>query len=136
MVDKNEESFLDLGTNLDDVPELSTVPAGEYELCIEDLRITTSEKGRFLIARFSLEGMENMKTISNPFRLPEADMALKDQQRCLRGLKHFYSAFDIPGDSTMVFAEQVGKRGYAMLGEEEDAKYGKQNRINSFSLKK
>ena len=133
---RTEESFLDLGTNLDDIAEATTVADGEYQIQITDLGITESEKGKYLIPKFDVVGVESSKTFTNPLRIPDDTMDAKEKQRRLRALKHFYKCFDIPGTGQIVFSEQIGKTGWAVLGETEDAKYGKQNRVVSFSVRK
>jgi hypothetical protein len=131
-----DESFLDLGTNLDDVPDVVTVPGGEYQLQITDLGITETEKGKFLIPKFEVVGVSNAKTVSHPLRIPDKSMDQKDTERRQRAIKYFYKAFDINTSGPVNFVEQIGKTGYAVLDESEDPKYGKQNNVRSYSVAK
>jgi hypothetical protein len=133
----NDESFLDLGTNLDDVPDVTTVPEGEYQLQISDLGITETEKGKFLIPKFGIVGMPDTKTISHPLRIPDPNkMEDKELNQRKRAIKYFYKAFGIPTEGPVVFAEQVGKTGYATLREDDDPKYGRQNSVRAYSVPK
>ena len=133
---QDETTFLDLGTNLNDVPDLTTAVGGEYELRIVDLGITTTEKGKFLIPRLEIVGQPLSKEITAPLRIPDESMDEKERNRRLRGLKAFYKAFGVNEAGPVVFNDQLGKTGWATLDESEDAKYGKQNNVRQWLAKR
>jgi len=131
-----EESFLDLGVNLDDVPDLTTVAGGEYQLQIVDLGITETEKGKFLIPRLEIMGKPNTKEVTAPLRIPDSSMNEKEQARRHRNIKAFYKAFGISTSGPVVFNDQIGKTGWVTLDESEDPKFGKQNQARQWLSKK
>jgi len=131
-----EESFLDLGVNLDDVPDLTTVAGGEYQLQIVDLGITETEKGKFLIPRLEIMEKPNTKEVTAPLRIPDSSMNEKEQARRHRNIKAFYKAFGISTSGPVVFNDQIGKTGWVTLDESEDPKFGKQNQARQWLSKK
>ena len=133
---ETEATFLDLGTNLDDVPDLVTVAGGEHEMRIIDLGITVTEKGKFLIPRLEIMNNPLAKEVSAPLRIPDETMNEKDKNRRMRNLKAFYKCFGINTAGPVQFNEQIGKTGWVTLDESEDAKYGKQNNVRQWLIKR
>ncbi len=131
-----EESFLDLGVNLDDVPDLTTVPAGEYEVAISDMGTTTTEKGKYLIVRMEHTKAGSFRDITAPLRVPEESMNDKDKARYQRQHKAFRHCFGIPTAGPLVYNDHIGKRGWVTLDESDDPKYGKQNNVRQWLAKR
>lgn len=132
-----ESSFLDLG-NLDDVAELTTKPLGEYELQLTNLEQGVSkEKGnKYLRADLDVIGEPDTKSIIHIMMLPKEGDAEKQRKSRLRAIKHFYNAFGIPTDgSIVIYANYIGRTGWAILDEEDNDQYGKRNRVKQFTSK-
>jgi len=131
--EKEEESFLDLGEDLDEIPDLSTVADEDYEL-----RLVTFEKrpgkakGPFLFTEYELVGMPDTKIVRHVMMLATAKDSERKAKNRKRAIKYFYKCFNIPTSGPVVFADYVGNSGWATLTEETDPVYGKQNRIARF----
>lgn len=127
------ESFLDLGEDLNDIPDLVTVADEDYEL-----RMVTFEKrpgkgkGPFLFTEFELVGQPDTKIIRHVMMLPTAQNAERQQKNRKRAIKYFYKCFGIPTAGPVTYADYVGNTGWATVTEETDPTYGKQNRIARF----
>jgi len=132
----NESSFLDLG-NLDDVPDLGTVPDGtEAQLQISSLEVRSQKPekgtGKFVMATFDIVGEPNTKRISHVMMLPAEGDDEKKRNSRLRAIRTFYEAFAIPTSGQVNMEDYVGNTGWAILAEEEDKDYGMQNRVRKF----
>ncbi len=130
------ESFLDLG-NLDDVPELGTVPDGtECQLQIMSIEVRQQKPergtGRFLMVSFDIVGEPNTKRVSHVMMLPTENDDEKKRNNRLRAIKAFYEAFAIPTSGQINLEDYIGNVGWAILSEEEDKDYGMQNRVRKF----
>ena len=129
------ESFLDLGEDLNDIPDLSTVVDEDYELRIVTLeRRPGKAKGPFLFAEFELVGLPDTKIVRHVMMLPTDKDSERQAKNRKRALKYFYKCFDIPTSGPVVFADYIGSSGWATLTEESDPKYGKQNRVARFRV--
>lgn len=134
------ESFLDLGEDLSNVPELVTVEPGERELRIIEVTKGTSKKtdkngnpsGDYLQARFEILGEPNAKTVSHVMMLPRAVDDERTVMNKKRSVKAFCEAFHIPLNGPIVFNECAGLTGWAILDESESQEYGKQNNVKRF----
>lgn len=128
-----KESFLDLGEDLDEIPDLSTVADEDYELRLVTLeRRPGKAKGPFLFAEFEITGQPDTKIVRHVLMLPTAKDSERQQKNRKRALKYFYKCFGMPSVGPVVFADYVGNTGWATLTEETDPVYGKQNRIARF----
>lgn len=129
----DQGSFLDLGEDLDDIPDLSTVVDEDYELRLVTLeKRPGKKKGPFLFTEFEIVGQPDTKIIRHVLMLPTANDSERQQKNRKRALKYFYKCFSIPTSGPVVFADYIGNAGWATLTEEEDPTYGKQNRIARF----
>ena len=136
-----EESFLDLG-NLEDVPELTTVVDGEYELQLTSLEVGESGQqskhpgDKYLMAKVDVVGKPTSKSIVHVMMLPTERDGEKQKLSRLRAIKNFYKAFKIPTSGPIEFNSYIGNTGWALLREEEsdDPQYGMQNRVRRFSV--
>lgn len=128
------ESFLDLG-NLDDVPDLGTMPDGsECELILKSIEVRDSQKtgGKFIMAIFDIVGEPNTKSINHVMMLPTEKDDEKKRNTRLRAVRTFYEAFNIPTSGQINVSDYVGNTGWGILAEEEDSQYGMQNRVRKF----
>ncbi len=123
-------SLLDL--NLENVPELSTVPEGEYTLVCRSAEVKTSQNtgGQYISLRYEIVGEPDALPVYHVVMLPtpEDDDAKRNWR--LRQLKRLFESHgcDISQPDP---EELVGKEVQAMLVVEED-EYGPQNRIKRF----
>jgi hypothetical protein len=134
---EDESSFLDLG-NLDDVAELTTKPLGEYELQLANLEQGAGKDSgkKYLRADLDIIGEPDTKSVTHIMMLPTAEDPEKQRRSRLRAIKHFYNAFGIPTDGTVViYANYIGRTGWAILDEENSEQYGKRNRVKQFTSK-
>ena len=134
-VDQEEElsSFLDLGEDLNDIPDLSTVPDEDYELRMVTLeRRPAKKKGPFLFAEFEILEQPDTKIVRHVLMLPTNQDTERQKKNRKRALKYFYKCFNLPPSGPVVFADYIGNTGWATLTEETDPVYGKQNRIARF----
>ncbi len=133
-------SHLDLGEDLSDVPEMHSVPKGEYQLQLLEAGVQNQKPekgtGRFIIARFDVATDPSAKTITHVMMLPDGNQKEKTNNLRKLGIKEFYETFNIPLTGEVDFEDYVGNVGWALLKEEETEEYGMQNRINRFIPKK
>jgi len=132
-------SFLDL--NLQDVPELTALPEGEYELRLNKLELRTVNNSastyngaQFLLCSFEVPSEPTSKGISHTLFLPRDVDDEKTRNNRLRGIKTFCEAFGIDFSHGLDLDEisSSAATGWALLKIEEDAEYGEQNRIRRF----
>jgi len=130
---EDEESFLDLGEDLDDIPDLSTVVDEDYELRLVTLeRRPGKEKGPFLFTEYEIIGQPDTKIIRHVMMLPREQDSERQKKNRKRAIKYFYKCFGINTAGPVVYADHIGSTGWVTLSEEDDPKYGKQNRIVRF----
>lgn len=130
---EEQESFLDLGEDLDNVPDLTTVADEDYELRLVTFeRRPGKKKGPFLFTEFEIVGQPDTKIIRHVLMLPTDNDPERQKQNRKRAIKYFYKCFSIPTAGPIVYSEYIGNTGWATLLEETDPTYGKQNRIARF----
>lgn len=130
-----QESFLDLGEDLEDIPDLTTVPDEDYELRLVTLeRRPGKEKGPYLFSEMELVGQPDTKIIRHVMMLPSVKDPERKAKNRKRAIKYFYKCFGIPTAGSVVFAEYIGNTGWATLTEETDPQYGPQNRVARFRV--
>lgn len=127
-------TFLDLGEDLDDIKDLSTVPEEDYELRLITFERRQKTKGPYLFVEAEIIGQPDTKIVRHVMMLPAANDDERKKQNRKRSLKYFYKAFGIPTAGPIVFADYVGATGWATLTEETDPTYGPQNRIGRFRV--
>lgn len=134
VVDENlDESFLDLGEDLDAIPDLSTVADEDYELrLITFEKRPAKKKGPFLFIECEIVGQSDTKIIRHVLMQPTPSDTERQAKNRKRAIKYFYKCFGIPTSGPVVFADYIGNTGWATLLEETDPVYGKQNRIARF----
>ncbi|MDI6785085.1 MAG: hypothetical protein QMD92_00090 [bacterium] len=132
-VEEKDESFLDLGIDLDDVPDLSTVPDEDYKLRLVTFeKRPAKKKGPFLFTEFEIADMPDTKIVRHVLMLPQDSDPIRQQKNRQRAIKYFYKAFDIPTSGPIAYADYIGNTGWVTLTEETDPTYGKQNRVARF----
>lgn len=89
-------SFVELGTNLDDVKDKEVVPEGEYGLVIEDAKYTVKEGKHNVNVRLSVEGMPMARSVFHNISLPNAEDEAGKRETKLLFLKRFLEKFKIP----------------------------------------
>ncbi len=88
-----EESFLELTEDLSGVPELSSVPDGDYEVRLLSLeRRPGREKGPFIYAEFEIISVPNAKTVRHVIMLPKETDDPKVKNRRMLSLNHMFQA--------------------------------------------
>lgn len=129
-------SYLDLGDDLNEVPDEKSVPGGEYEVRLVDLSIAATQKDatrQQLVVLLEVIGDPLAKTIYHYIRLPKESDPPRDAMRMKRARKYFYQAFGIPLAGKVVFQDYIGNTAWVTLTEQSDPQYGTQNRISRFS---
>lgn len=118
--------------DLDNVPELTAVPAGEYEVCIiEASDYVGKESGKQSIrVVFEILNEPNAQNVYHYIGLPNSDDDEKVANSKLRRAKQFLQAFDLSSDDD--YAEWVGRMSWALLGIEDDRNGEARNRIVNF----
>jgi hypothetical protein len=123
--------------NLDDVPDLGTVPDGteaNLQIISLELKQQKPEKGtgKFIMVGFDIIGEPNTKRITHIMMLPAEGDDEKKRNYRLRSIRTFYEAFAIPTSGQVNLGDYVGNAGWAILAEEESEGFGMQNRIRKF----
>jgi hypothetical protein len=133
-------SYVDLGVDLDTVPEQHAVKAGEHPLQLLKAEIKTQKPekgtGKFIQATIEVTDDPNSKLITHVMMMPTADDNQRKINARLRAIGDFYKAFGIPSAGPVNLEEYVGNQAWGNLTEEEDPQYGMQNRIKNFVLGK
>lgn len=134
--EENASTMLDLGVNLDDVPDQHALGDGEYKLRLNNLELRNrkepNESEQFLFAQLDFDEDPNSKSISHVMMLPTKNDKPKQVQSRLRAIKAFYKAFQIPGTGRVIFNDYIGNSGWATVVKENDEKYGEVNRVRAF----
>lgn len=125
-------SFLDL--NLNDVPSLDAVEAGEYEVRIVEVEIKTSKNtgGEMILCRLDIPSEPASKDLTHVMMLPTAADDEKKKVRRLQAIKEFCDAFGIDYSKGLSLHNPEGLTAWAILGIEETDEYGRQNRVKRF----
>lgn len=118
--------------DLDNVPELAAVPAGEYEVCIiEAGDYVGKESGKQSIrVVFEIMNESNAQNVYHYISLPNSDDDEKVANSKLRRAKQFLKAFDLSSEDD--YAEWTGRISWALLDVEDDRNGEARNRITSF----
>jgi hypothetical protein len=130
-------SFLDL--NLDEVPDIRTVKGGdEYRLKVASAEIKESrgEKTagqKMLALRFDIVDEPDTSPVFDYMMLKSANEDEERNNQRLRRVKEFIQALGWDPAQGFNIEELVGEECFAILSEEDDPNYGKQNRIQRFS---
>ena len=131
-----DNTELDLGVNLDEVPAQHAVPGGEYQLCLvsSEIKQQKPEKGdgKFIQASFEVVGDPDSKLINHVMMLPNASDDDRKKNARLRNIGDFFKTCSIPSTGKVNLAAYNGNFGFAILIIEDGGEYGEQNRIRRF----
>lgn len=123
--------------DLDNVPELSAVAEGEYEVRILDAGDHVSKTSGQNMIRLVLEiqGEPDAETIYHYVTLPQFDDDERRKNGKLRRIKEFLSAFGF--DKQSDYADWIGATGWALIGSEMDDRTGApRNNVKRFIASK
>lgn len=133
---ESNDTELDLGVNLDDVPAQHAVPGGEYQLCLVNAEVKNQKPekgdGKFIQASLEVVGYPNSKLINHVMMLPSQNDEDRKKNARLRNIGDFYKAFGIPTVGKVNLASYFGNFGYGILTVEDGNEYGEQNRVKRF----
>lgn len=135
MVDEQEISYVELTEDLADIPDETTKPDGEYQVQLVTFELATSKNDpnrQMFHLQLEVVGEPLVKTIGHWLLIPNDSDDEKSVLRRKRAQRSFFEAFDIPTSGRIEFEEHIGKTGWAILVEEENKEYGKQNRVRRF----
>ena len=107
----------------------STLPGDQqYELQVTRTEIN-GEKSYIAVQLDAVGADPFTKSIRHMIFLPKADDDDKKRNNKLYGYKQFCQAFGIEGEDRKNPEIWIGKTGYAILGEEDNPPYGRQNTL-------
>ena len=123
--------------DLENVPELSAVAEGEYEVRIMDAGDHVSKTSGQNMIRVVLEivGEPEAETLYHYITLPQFDDDERKKNGKLRRIKEFLSAFNL--DQQSEYPEWIGLTGWALIGSETDERTGDpRNNVKRFIASK
>jgi hypothetical protein len=123
--------------DLENVPELSAVAEGEYEVRIMDAGDHVSKTSGQNMIRVVLEivGEPEAETLYHYITLPQFDDDERKKNGKLRRIKEFLSAFNL--DQQSEYPEWIGLTGWALIGSETDERTGApRNNVKRFIASK
>lgn len=118
--------------NLDEIPEVSALPAGEYEVVIqkaEDYVGKTSGKQSIRVL-LDVPDEANADTIFHYIALPNSEDTEKTRNNKLRRLKEFLKAFDLSQDDD--YNDWVGHKSWSLVKQETDQDGNPRNSVQRF----
>lgn len=130
-------SFVEI--NLNDAVEPQTVGEGQYTVRVTDRAVANPDKS-FIRVMLSIEnsGREFPAPISHPIFCPKEDDDKVKFNNKLRSIKTFCKAFGITFETgtmeELANLIEPGMEATALLTEEDDEKYGPQNKVRRFIL--
>lgn len=125
-------SILDI--NFNDVPEISAVPEGEYQVSVLDAEMKEKDDGetRYLVLRFEVVGKPDaLDIVHSQFIARKGDTEKRRIQR-LNTLRKMLKCLGVATDGPIQLENLLSKTGWVVLSEEENPEYGRQNRIKQF----
>jgi hypothetical protein len=122
-----------------DVFEETLLPNGEHELVILKMHIEKSkstEGRKMLHVVFESTQDDKARELHDYMLFENAALGDSPKQINRRKLRrqHFYQAFGIDPSAGVSCTEAAGLTGYAVITTQDDAKFGKQNRIKDYSV--
>jgi hypothetical protein len=126
-------SFI-LDVETQNAPEFKSLPDGtEAELRIVKAEMKNSGKGDpALVLRFDIPAEPYSKDINFWIMLPKNGDDEKTVAQKQNRLKTLKAAFKLAPVGPLSAEDMEGAKGWAILGEEESAEYGSQNRVKRF----
>lgn len=129
-------SFINEDTS--NVPELASVPEGEYEVRLLSAIVRNSKKGDPMIeAKIDIPAEPTSDDIYHYIMLPTNGDNEKQAIRKKQNLRDFKSAFGMPQSGQIDLDDYVGNLSWAIISEEENDQTGKMNnRVKRFVIAK
>jgi len=110
--------FIDLGANLNDLPEQNPVPEGNYDLIVEGSKL--KPENMCISVWLTIAGEPEAETVFHNLSLPKNDDEDEKKINKLRFLKAFMQKFSIPyGDNGFNEEDLIGARANCHLIQEE-----------------
>ena len=138
------ESFLDLGENLNDVPDLILIEDNTEarvrltKAIVKDSKTTAGN--RYIEAYVVADDFPNSPAIRIMMMLPSADSDAKQKMDRLRSIKDFCTAFGVQQAGTKLMLEAAVASqpwAWAIIGiEKGEGEYKDKNRIKRFVVKR
>uniref|UniRef100_A0A6M3JCG2 DUF669 domain-containing protein n=1 Tax=viral metagenome TaxID=1070528 RepID=A0A6M3JCG2_9ZZZZ len=125
-------SFINEDTS--NVPDLASLPEGEYEVRLLAAEVKNSKKGDPMIeAKLDVPSEALSDDIYHYIMLPTSNDDEKRKIRKLQNLRDFKVAFNMPPTGQVDLEQFVGEKSWALLTEETNDQTGKtNNRIKRF----
>ena len=129
-------SFI-IDTDTTNVPELTSVAAGEYEIRFVRAEQKNSKAGDPMIEIiFDIPSEPLSKDIFHYIMMPLASDSEKQKVQKLGNLKALKAAFNLPQAGPVNGDDLVGLKTWAILNETDSEQYGKSNSIKKFVVSK
>jgi hypothetical protein len=136
------ESFLDLGENLNDVPDLILIEDNTEarvrltKAIVKDSKTTAGN--RYIEAYVVADDFPNSPAIRHMMMLPSETSDAKQKMDRLRAIKEFCTAFGIQQAGTRIMLEAgATKQPWAIIGiERGEGEYRDKNRIKRFTAER
>ncbi len=122
-----------IDTNFADVPDLTSVKPGEYQLIVDSCeeKESKSSGNPMIMCRLVIQNETTAKDITHVMMLPTAEDDEKTKIIKNGRIKAFMEALGLPLNGFNP-ADAVGRPCWALLAEEETPDFGKQNRVQRF----
>ena len=124
-----------LDVETENAPVFTTLPDGsEVELRVVKAEVKNAKTtgAPMLALRFDIPSDPYTKDINLNIMLPDKDDDEKTSAQKKNRLKDFKHAFGLPPAGPLTEEDIERSKGWAILGEEESAEYGKQKKIKRF----
>lgn len=132
----NDTTFVNLG--LDDAKELKSVPAGEYQLRVVEATIGHSDKtgGDYLKLRLEILNEPFTKDLSYFMMFPTPQDDPKKANNRKLAVRNAIQACGLDTSKGFNPQDLEGATAWAILREEDDPEYGKQNSVKKWVIGK
>lgn len=118
--------------------ELHSMPEGEYQLRFlkGEQKMSKKTNKPMVQLNFDIVGEVEAKDLTHYIMLPTSDMDAKERNRRQLSIRDLKYAFGLSDNDRIDFDSLIGETVWAILAEEENEEYGKQNRIRRFLAKR
>jgi len=137
-----EEAPVSLPFDLENVPELHAVPAGEEKLRLTRVATGQGKKGDYILLTQEVANDSNAKDIRTFLSLPNAEDDPKSVNRKRRAVVDALTAYSIPAPAGQLsaqvlsdhMAQYVGSLAWALLSSKDEGDtYGEQNSVKRYT---
>ena len=127
-------SIIDLAGGVGDAQEPVIAPADEeYKLRVVAVKVDTDKNDNgYMLPTFEVVDNPLVKEFTRFFSTPRDDMDEKKLNSCKLQLKRFFDAVGFEPGPNFDTEQLIGLKFWAILGVEEDEKYGASNYIKKF----